>query len=128
MRLTLVCLLLSAVASAQSVPDIASRTHGAARVVVGRVESVQPQFETNQYGDRLIVSHLTVRVLQTIKGPETPYVEVAVEGGTVGEVTLIVSDMPKLEDGDEAEFFLVPAGHGYRPYKRGFGIVKQERR
>jgi hypothetical protein len=52
-------------------------------------------------------------------------VRVAVEGGTVGGLTLEVSDMPVLAAGDEAVLFLdTPATGDATPHDRGFGILK----
>jgi hypothetical protein len=52
---------------------------------------------------------------------------VAVEGGTVGDLTLKVSDMPALNSGDRAVFFLDDDGNGngnHIPHDRGRGVLK----
>jgi hypothetical protein len=104
--------------------DVTSLARGAGKVVVGRVVDVQPRFETNRFGDQLIVSHATVEVIETLKGPAQQSVRVAVEGGTVGGLTLEVSDMPTLVEGDEALLFLdSPAQGDDVPHDRGRGIV-----
>jgi hypothetical protein len=52
-------------------------------------------------------------------------VTVTVEGGTVGDLTLTVSDLPSLRSGDRAMFFLDPGGNGRMvPRDRGRGILK----
>ena len=112
-------------AIAQGPPeDIAARARGAGRVVVARVVDVRAQFETNQFGDQLIVSHAVLEVLETWKGGPEPMLNVAVEGGTVGDLTLKVSDLPSLRAGERAVFFL-DAGRGdHTPHGRGHGILK----
>jgi hypothetical protein len=105
--------------------DVARLSRGAGKVVVGRVIDVQPRFETNRFGDDLIVSHAVVEVTETLKGSAQSMVRVAVEGGTVGGLTLEVSDMPALAVGDEAVMFLdTPATGDATPHDRGHGIMK----
>jgi hypothetical protein len=104
--------------------DVASRARGAGRVFVARVLDVRAQVESNRFGDRLIVSHAVLEVLETLKGVPEAVVNVAVEGGTVGDLTLRVSDLPSLREGDRAVFFLDPAGPGeHVPHGRGQGVM-----
>lgn len=112
-----------AIASAQGAPDLASRTNGAALVVVGRVSTVTAQYALTSAGDSVIVSHLAIRVLDVWKGSAGAMVDLEVEGGTVGEIAMAVSDIPRLREGDRAVLFLTPHGAGFRPYRRGLGIV-----
>ena len=112
-------------AQAQGPPsDIANRAKGAGRVVVARVAAVRAQFETNQFGDQLIVSHAVLEVQETLKGAPAGTLNVAVEGGTVGDLTLRVSDLPSIAEGDRAMFFLDATGADHTPHGRGRGIVK----
>lgn len=105
--------------------DVPTRARGAGRIVVGRVVDVHAQFETNTFGDQLIVSHALVDVDETLKGAPQAMVQVDVEGGTVGDVTLRVSDLPAVRTGDRAVFFLNQAtGNSYVPHLRGRGILK----
>ena len=54
---------------AQDAPvPLVERTRGAERVVVGRVTAVSPVWQTNEFGDRLIVSILRVTVDETLRG------------------------------------------------------------
>jgi len=46
----------------------------------------------------LIVSTVVLDVVETLKGPAAPTLNVSVEGGTVGDLTLTVSDLPSLQD------------------------------
>ena len=105
--------------------DVARLSRGAGKVIVGRVVDVQPRFETNRFGDELIVSHAVVEVTETLKGARQALVRVAVEGGSVGGLSLEVSDMPAMEVGDEAVMFLdTPAQGDATPHDRGRGIMK----
>jgi hypothetical protein len=118
-----VCAAATALAEIGPPADLPSQARGAARVVIGQVSDVQARFETNRFGDQLIVSTLAVDVLETLKGPALPQVRVAVEGGTVGDLTLKVSDLPQLERGQRAVFFLA-GDEPFEPYERGRGILK----
>lgn len=105
--------------------DVTGRARGAGRIVVGRVADVQSRFGTNRFGDQLIVSTVVVDVLENMKGPGDAQVRVEVEGGTVGDLTLKVSDMTALRTGDRAVFFLNRVdGGAHVPQGRGRGIMK----
>ena len=105
--------------------EVTRLSRGAGKVIVGRVIDVQPRFETNRFGDELIVSHAVVEVTETLKGARQALVRVAVEGGSVGGLTLEVSDMPALAVDDEAVMFLdTPATGDAMPHDRGHGIIK----
>ena len=105
--------------------DIATRSRGAGRIVVARVADVRARFAANGFGDQLIVSTVVLEVAEALKGAPAGRVEVEVEGGTVGDLTLKVSDLPSLAIGERAVFFL-DAGIGgtLRPHDRGRGILK----
>ena len=121
--------LLTTLVSASQSPnvDIPTRARGADRVVVGTVVSVEAAFEKNEFGDELIVSHAVVEIDQNLKGnAPTAFVDVDVEGGTVGVITLKVSDLPSVERGERAVFFLKKRGGSdvHVPHLRGLGILK----
>ncbi len=104
---------------------LAERHRGAERVIVGRVASVTGIWHQNEFGDRLIYSVVRVAVDETLKGQAQPIVDVEVEGGTVGDLTLRVSDMTPLKTGDRAVFYLQRAPRGVLiPYLRGQGLLK----
>jgi hypothetical protein len=104
--------------------DVASRAKGAGKVVVARVLDVRAQFETNRYGDRLIMSHAVLEVLETLKGEPQAIVNMVMEGGTVGDLTLRVSDLPSLQTGEQAIFFLDSTATGeHVPHGRGLGVA-----
>jgi hypothetical protein len=127
-HVVLIALLCASVAvSADIGPpiDIGVQARGAAQIVVGQVIDVQSRFASNQFGDQLIVSNVLVDVLETMKGAAQARVYVAIEGGTVGGLTLKVSDMPELKAGERAVFFLDGSGTGALPPRgRGRGILK----
>jgi hypothetical protein len=104
---------------------IGERARGADRVAVGRVTAVTPAWQVNEFGDRLIVSTVRFSVDEHLKGPATPTLDVEVEGGTIGQLTLHVSDQDALAPGERAVFFLMRAPDGaLRPYLRGQGVLK----
>jgi hypothetical protein len=122
--------LLCAVTTAaqdSSVPLI-DRTRGAERVVVGRVSRVDAVWRTNEHGDRLIVSIARVAIDETLKGSGQTNLDVEVEGGTIGAVTLHVSDVDPVAAGDRAVFYLKRNSRAaYVPHLRGHGILQLDR-
>lgn len=105
--------------------DIATRARAAGRIVVARVVDVRSQFATNRFGDQLIVSTAVLEVAETLKGAPASVLEVEVEGGTVGDLTLKVSDLPSLAPGERAVFFLdTGTGGAMTPHDRGRGILR----
>ena len=55
-------------ASAQMPDDVGERAKGAKKVVVATVTDVESEFGENDYGDRLILSRVSMRVDETMKG------------------------------------------------------------
>ena len=112
-------------AGQQAPVPIGERARGAERVAVGRVTAVTPAWQVNEFGDRLIVSTVRLAVDEHLKGPATPTLDVDVEGGTLGELTLHVSDQESLAPGERAVFFLTRGpGGAFRPHLRGQGLLK----
>lgn len=109
--------------------DIPERAKGAETVVVGTVVDVHSSFRTNASGDQLIVSRAVVLVDEQLKGPgQSSTIEVDIEGGTVGDLTLTVSDMPSIAIGERATFFLNRGESGVHvPHLRGLGILKLDK-
>lgn len=101
------------------------RARNAEQVIVGRVASVNSVWGNTDYGDRLIFSVLHVTVDETLKGAAQPAVDVEVEGGTIGSLTLRVSDLETFRPGDRAIFYLQ---HNLRgalvPHLRGLGLQR----
>ena len=104
---------------------LADRARSAERVVVGRVSSVKPEWRVNDFGDRLIVSVVRVAVDETLKGQVQASLDVEVEGGTIGGLTLHVSDLESFSPGDRAVFYLTRSARGSLvPHLRGQGLLK----
>jgi hypothetical protein len=115
-------LIHAATGPSVSIPE---RAHGAERVVVAAVRTLTASYETNEFGDRLIVSHLVLGVEETWKGSREEALPVDVLGGTAGGVTLRVSSLPTMAAGERAVFFLQRNRQGVLvPHLRGQGILK----
>jgi len=119
--------------------DLGERARRSAEVVLATVLDVQGSFETNAFGDQLIVSNARVRVDERLKASSEPsrtgpvetgtVLTVQVEGGTVGDLTLSVSDVPTIEAGERAVLLLDRLEAGtYVPHDRGRGILKLDER
>jgi hypothetical protein len=120
-----ICLLPSLVAAQQLTVPVADRARGADQVVVGHVSSVTPIWRDNDFGDRLIVSVVHVIVEETLKGSAQSAVDVEVEGGTIGSLTLRVSDLDTFARGDWGVFYLQHNRRGgLVPHRRGLGLQK----
>jgi len=110
--LSFLALLLFVTAGiAQDAPDVITRARSAELVVVGTVDRVVPMAIQNEYGDQLIISRTTVVVEEALQGSPTETLTVDIEGGTLGDLTLEVSDMPSVKQGDRG-VFIVTRGAG----------------
>jgi hypothetical protein len=119
------CLLPSLATAQQLAAPTSDRARGAEQVVVGHVASVTPAWHDNDFGDRLIVSVLHVIVDETLKGAAQSAVDVEVEGGTIGSLTLRVSDLDTFAPGDRGVFYLQHNRRGgLVPHRRGLGLQK----
>ena len=117
--------LAPTVATAQPQVPLADRARGAEQVVVGRVTSVTASWRQNDFGDRLIVSTVHVMVDETLKGSSQSAIDVEVEGGTIGGLTLRVSDLKTFAPGDRAVFYVQRNRRGALiPHRRGLGLQK----
>lgn len=123
--LALSCLPSALVAQPLHV-ELDERIRGAERAVVGVVIDVEAVWQDNEFGDQLIVSHATVRIEETLKGPRgQDTLTLEIEGGTIGEVTLGVSDIEPVERGERGVFLLTRGASGeFVPHLRGQGILK----
>lgn len=110
----------------KSVPE---RARASERVVVATVAAVEAAYQTNEFGDRLIVSRVHLTVDEPMKGGAVRALEMDLEGGTVGEITMTVSDLPALKKGERAVFFLARGRAGRLvPHMRGQSILKLDAR
>jgi hypothetical protein len=120
-----ICLVPSVTAAQQLTVPASDRARGAEQVVVGHVSSVTPIWRDNDFGDRLIVSVVHVIVDETLKGSSQSAIDVEVEGGTIGTLTLRVSDLDTFVRGDRAVFYLQHDRRGNLiPHRRGLGLQK----
>jgi hypothetical protein len=105
--------------------DIPERARGAQKVVVARAGTVTSGWRTNEFGDQLIVTEVSLDVEETLKGTPATLLWMDLEGGTVDGVTLRVSSLPQLTPGERAVFFLdaTPSG-SHVPHLKGQGILK----
>jgi hypothetical protein len=109
--------------------QLVERFGGATLVVVGTVERVSAAFGRNEHGDDLIISTVALQVEQTLRGEPERSLSFELEGGTVGELTLVVSDQPSLAPGDRGAFALRPSRTGrWVPNARGRGILRLDGR
>jgi hypothetical protein len=117
-----------AAASSGRPVDVPERIKGAESVVIATAGAITPTWRRNNYGDQLIVSEVLLKVEETLKGtPEASRV-LDLEGGTLSGYTLHVSDLPELNVGDRAVFFLDRTNsHASVPHLRGLGILKLDR-
>jgi hypothetical protein len=82
-------------------------------------------WQVNEFGDRSTSRTVRVVVNETLKGQVLPALDVEVEGGTIGELTLHVSDQTSLAPGDRAVFYLKRTVRGtFAPHLRGLGLLK----
>jgi len=105
--------------------DLTERIKGAQRVVVAKAVKVTPEWRTNEHGDKLIVSQVSLEVEETFKAAATNALSLEVEGGTLDGLTLMVSSLPSLQAGDRAVFMLdAGSSGGHVPHQKGRGILK----
>lgn len=123
-------MLMSTAPFAQHGPpaNMASLARGADRIVVATITKIDPVLQKNEHGDELIVSRAHLHVEAVLKGKGRGAGEalvVEIEGGTLGDVTLDVSDLPRMERGERAVLFLSQTARGaHVPHGRGAGIMK----
>jgi hypothetical protein len=94
--------------------QIPDRAKHADLVISGKVLSSSASMETNDYGDKLIVTHQKVQVAEWLKGSSNSTIDMDIIGGTLNGTTLTVSDQPEpLETGDQAIMFLSQQDNGH---------------
>src|SRR5215210_2933348 len=103
--LTAAVVLLSGAALRAQVATLDERVAGAERVVVGTARTINSEWRENSHGDHIIVSVVEVEVEETLKGDGAQTMLLEVDGSTIDGLTLRVSSMPIMHDGDRAVFF-----------------------
>jgi hypothetical protein len=124
--LLVMCLTAASVGASVDPPlDLVSRARGATKVILATVIDTDAAFGENEFGDQLILTHVTMQVSETMKGAHETDVVVTIEGGTIGDLTLDVSDMPKMTKGQRAVLFLTNTPSGtYVPHRRGSSVME----
>ena len=124
--LALICLVGTAAIADSVVPtSLAVRLRGASRTVVGSVAQLEPRMVRTPRGDRMIVTRTWLRVEEALKGGGDSFLPVDVEGGTIGELSMRVSDMEPLRVGERAVVMVEPTPDGsWRPHRRGLGLLR----
>jgi len=110
--------------------SLLERLEGAERIVVATVAHVSAGYGRTESGDELIMSTVILRVHETLRGEAASILAFELEGGTLGALTLEVSDLPSLVSGDRGLFALRPrrTGTGLVPHRRGLGILRLDER
>ena len=101
--------------------DLARLTASSNLIVRGRVLKGEPR-----WAGRVIYTFYDVAVHETLKGVSSTTVSVAVAGGALGNVQLIVPQTPAFTTGDELVFFGQPfAGEKstFRPTGTAAGLI-----
>jgi len=80
--------------------NIDQLTKDASNIIAGKIKKIESFYETNKWGDTLIMSEVKLKVEKTIKGTLQDDVVFTVEGGRIGDVMLRVSNIPFFEEGD----------------------------
>jgi hypothetical protein len=115
-------------AAAAAEPTAAALNNGirrAAFTVVGTVADTRPSRRRSSFGDEVIVTTAIVQVTEQLRGGAPSWLPIEVEGGTIGDITMEVSDTPILHRGDRAIFLIDRLTDGrYVPHDRGRGIAR----
>jgi hypothetical protein len=105
------------------IASLEERFAGSEQVVVAEARNVEASWRQNAHGDRIIVSRILLQVSESLKGAGARQMWLEVEGGTVDGITLEVSSLPLIRQGDRAVFFLNPVREVHRPFLKGQGIL-----
>ena len=109
--LGLVLILFSAIMVYSQKVDPADR--GASHVLLGKVTDAEGFFGVNFRGDQLIMSRVRIRADKWLKGRGGNTVEFVVEGGTVGDMAMGVSDLPEFSKGQTVKLHLNKVGNAF---------------
>lgn len=85
-------------------------------ILIGVTENVRSRYETNEYGDDLIVSDVRIRPEEILKGrsDSSDIVLNNLIGGTVGNMSLGASHVPVFAQGERVSLFLKQERGGLR--------------
>ena len=122
--LMLVVLTGGAAAADNDAETLNAAIRQAAFTLVGTVTETRASRRRSSFGDEVIVTTAVIQVVERLRGASPSWLPVEVEGGTVGDVTMEVSDTPLLRRGDRAVFLVDRLKDGrYVPHDRGRGIA-----
>jgi hypothetical protein len=111
-----VCLIIAGAASATTVipPSFDDLVSRAEMIFQGKVTDVRSEW-TGEGAQRHIMSYVTLKVEDAIKGNPGSTVTLQMLGGTVGGETMEVSDAPKFKVGDRDILFVENNGTQFVP-------------
>lgn len=108
-------------------PDFPGLVDRAETVFRGEVVGITADLISRE-GQRAIFTRVTFRVLEAIKGRPEPLVTLEFLGGTVGELTLEVTGMPRFQAGKQEIVFVAGGGPAISPLvAMAFGRYRIER-
>jgi len=87
----------------------------ASTIVKGEVVEVRSDWRDRRPGEGPIVTYVTVRVQETLKGGPATQMLLEFLGGTVGDLTLAVAEIPQFKVGDRDILFINDAGRPSSP-------------
>ena len=112
--------------------SLKSRALNADVAITGKVESATATMdEDSRTHDHLIRTHSKIRVSNALKGETPATIELITEGGTINAgtpnaLTLMVSDMPKVIQGEQLLLILKKADDHYKLHKRELGVLAMD--
>lgn len=87
--------------------DLDELVAGSDSIVEAEVESVQSRWENRQ-----IFTHITIRIVDPMKGDRSRTLVIRQLGGRVGALNAVVAGMPQFEPGAHVIVFLKDSGNG----------------
>jgi len=110
----LVAAALPAFATTVVAPRFEALVDGAELIFTGQALTQRSEWR-NQNGQRVIVTLVTFGVEQIYKGRASHTVTLQFLGGTVGDVTLEVAEVPRFKNGERAVLFVAGNGAAVSP-------------
>lgn len=108
---------------------VSERIQQSETVVVATARHVEATWKPGPSGDQIIVTRVLLEVAETLKGTSEPSRWLEVPGGTLGGVTLRVSDEAVVHEGDRGVFFLDPAQAGiHAPHGKAEALLRLDGR
>src|SRR5215211_6429004 len=109
------CVLLKTATATTVIPPSFDELVGQAELIFqGTVTDVKSQW-VGEGGQRHIVSYVTLRIDEAIKGDPGKSYTMQMLGGTVGDDTMVVSDSPRFKVGDRDILFVEHNGTQFIP-------------